>query len=144
MKKHLLMTLCAVAFCLTGCFQTKSTDSMTVLIRSTKHTNRGTPLYIVIKETSMADFLLDDYHKITTQSFWKEDDKDYLTKKVLVPGKTDKIKLDIPSNDKSVGIYFIFTNPGECWKYIVDQPQMKNVKILLGKDQYDAINVYQS
>lgn len=128
---------------LSSCFQTRGEDEMTVQVRTTRSTNRGTPLYIVIKETSMANFLIEDYHHIATQSFWKEEDPTNLTKKILVPGKTNKFNLPIPNN-KSVGIYFIFTNPGECWKYFIDQPQSKNVKILLGKDEYEAINVYES
>jgi len=139
--KRLLFLL---PFFITGCFQTREDQSMTVQIRSSKKTNRGTPLYVIVKETTMADFLIDDYHEIATQSFWKEEDESKLLKKVLVPGKTDKLTVPLPGKEKAVGLYFIFTSPGECWKFIVDDPDSKKVKVLLGEDQYEAINVYQS
>lgn len=140
--KHFYLWLLPLV--LTGCFQTRDENSLTVQVRSTRKTNHGTPLYVVIKETSMTEFLVDDYHEIVAQSFWKEGEGAPLVKKVLVPGKTDKFDLSVPSKDKSIGLYFIFTNPGECWKYFVDRPQSKKVKVLLGNDQYEAVNVYQS
>lgn len=117
---------------------------MVVQVRSSKHTNRGTPIYLVIKETSMADFLIDDYHQIATQSFWKEEHPHQLIKKVLVPGKTTRLTVDIANQEKSLGLYFIFTSPGDCWKYFVDHPRSKTVKVLLGENEYEAINVYDS
>lgn len=115
---------------------------MTFQIRTTSSTNQGTPLYVVIKETKMVNFLVEDYNKIATQSFWKDEDPSKLIKKVLVPGKTHKIKLKPSDPNQSVGIYFLFTNPGESWKYIIDQPKSQKVKVLLGKDEYEAINVF--
>jgi hypothetical protein len=135
----------SLPFIFGGCMKPSgSTEKMTVHIRSCKNTNRGTPLYVIIKETTMVDFLIDDYNHIAAQSFWKEDNHGKLVKKILFPGKTDQIEVDIPNNDKSVGLYFIFTKPGECWKYYVDNPQSKKVKVLLGSDAYEAINVYES
>ncbi len=141
MKKLLLLSL--FPFLLAGCFQVQKGEDVTVQIRTTNATNRGTPLYVVVKETTMSDFLMDDYHQIATQSFWKEDEDNYLLKKMVVPGRTDKFLIEATDNN-SLGIYFIFTNPGECWKYFIDKPASKKVKVLLGKDEYEAINVYGS
>lgn len=135
-----------LTFITSGCFlnnEKENSEQLVVQIRSHKKTNRGTPLYVVVKETSMADFLIDDYHQIATQSFWKEESEKNLFKKVLIPGKIERLKVDLSSEDKSIGLYFIFTNPGECWKYFIDKPKSKNVKILLGDHEYEAINVYE-
>ena len=86
---------------------------------------------------------MDDYHEIASQSFWKEASEHQLLKKVLIPGKTIKIDLPIAQKEKQIGLYFIFTNPGESWKCIIDNPQSKKVKILLGENQCEAINIYQ-
>lgn len=139
MKKLVLLSL--LPFLLAGCLQTKKSEEVTVQIRTTKGTNRGTPLYVVVKETTMSDFLMDDYHQIAAQSFWKEDEDNYLLKKMVVPGRTDKFLIET-SDGKSLGLYFIFTNPGACWKYFIDKPDSKKVKVLLGKDEYEAVNVY--
>ena len=135
--------LFAFLICLTGCFQTKKEDEVTFLIKTTKATNYGTPIYVVVKETSMAQFLIQDYHQIAAQSFWKEEDTSNLVKKVLVPGSTHKITLAVPSKDKSLGVYFLFTNPGDCWKYILNKPKAEKVKILLGEREYKSVNVYE-
>ncbi|MCB1116779.1 MAG: hypothetical protein KDK71_09950 [Chlamydiia bacterium] len=135
--------ICLLLFALvTSCTAQKQEETLTIQIRTTKSTNRGTPLYMIVKEATMAEYLLDDYHEIATQSFWKESEEKHLVKKVIIPGKTNKIVIDVPKKEGSMGLYFIFSNPGECWKYMIDQPQSKRVKVLLGEDQYEAINVY--
>lgn len=128
---------------LTGCFETRSQDEITFLIRTTKSTNKGTPLYVVLKETNTAQFLMQDYHEIAAQSFWKECDTSNLVKKVLVPNSTNKITLPAPDKDKSIGVYFLFTNPGESWKYILNKPKAEKVKILLGENEYKSVNIFE-
>ncbi len=138
-----LLFLFSTLLLLVGCSSQKTEGNpITFQIRTTKETNNGTPLYMIVKETSTGEYLLDDYHELSSQEFWKESDEKVMTKKIIVPGKTNKIVVDTPKNAKSMGLYFIFSNPGECWKYIIDNPQSKRVKVLLGKDQYEAINVY--
>jgi predicted component of type VI protein secretion system len=137
-----LVLIALLAF-LTSCFEAKKDDEVTFLIKTTKSTNQGTPLYVVIKETNMAQFLTQDYHQIAAQSFWKEEDETSLVKKVLVPGTTNKITLQAPGKDKSLGVYFLFTSPGECWKYILNKPKAEKVKILLGDREYKSVNVFE-
>lgn len=127
---------------LASCATQTKDETLTIQIRTTKTTNRGTPLYMIVKETTMAEYLLDDYHELATQSFWKESEEKQVTKKVIVPGRTNKMIIDVPNKEGLMGLYFIFSSPGECWKYIIDKPQSKKVKVLLGEDQYEAINVY--
>lgn len=128
---------------LTSCMQEKKDDEVTFLIKTTKATNQGTPLYVVVKETNMAEFLTQDYHEIAAQSFWKEEESTAVIKKVLVPGSTNKISLPSPGKEKSIGVYFLFTNPGECWKYILNKPKAEKVKILLGEREYKSVNVFE-
>jgi predicted component of type VI protein secretion system len=140
MKNFFFLTITLIF--LTGCMQTKNATDLTIQIRSEHKTNNGTPLYMVVKETTMSEFLMEDYHNISTQAFWKEENPNELLKKHIIPGSSKKIHIPIHNQDKSIGIYFIFTNPGECWKYLVDHPQSKRVKILLGGNQYQEINIY--
>ncbi len=141
MKKTLFF-LIALILC-SGCFREKNADEVTFLIKTTKNTNQGTPLYVVLKETNMAQFLTQDYHEIAAQSFWKEEEEIGGTKMVLVPGSTNQIALPSPGKDKSIGVYFLFTNPGESWKYILDKPKAEKVKILLGEREYTSVNVFE-
>lgn len=140
MKRPIFLVL---LLALAGCLPTKNEDEVTFLIKTGKTTNQGTPLYVVIKETNMAQFLTQDYHQIAAQSFWKEEDTTTLVKKVLVPGTTSKISLPPPGKDKSLGVYFLFTQPGESWKYILNKPKAEKVKILLGEKEYKSVNVFE-
>jgi predicted component of type VI protein secretion system len=142
-QQFYLPLLCSFLLCLTGCFETKKSEEMTLFVRTKKATNNGTPLYVVIKETNMAKFLTQDYQEIASQSFWKEEEAANVVKKVLIPGTTNKITLPVPAKDKSLGIYFLFTKPGECWKYIISKPKAEKIKILLGEQEYEAVNVFE-
>lgn len=135
--------LLIVLMSLASCFYQKNTDEVTFLIKTTKNTNQGTPLYVVLKETNMAQFLIQDYHEIAAQSFWKEEDIPGGAKMVLIPGSTHQVSLPTPGKDKSIGVYFLFTNPGESWKYILDKPKAEKVKILLGEREYQSVNVFE-
>lgn len=128
---------------LAGCFETRKDDKITFLIKTAKKTNHGTPLYVVLQETTMTQFLMQDYHEIAAQSFWNESDHPNLLKKVLIPDSTNKIVIPAPAKDKSLGVYFLFTNPGESWKYILNKPKAEKVKILLGEREYKSVNVFE-
>ena len=142
-KRLRTAALVAALVSLTGCYEAKKEDEVTFLIKTTKETNQGTPLYVVLRETNMAQFLTQDYHEIAAQSFWKEENAPGTVKMVLIPGSTNKITLPSPGKDKSVGVYFLFTNPGESWKYILDKPKAEKVKILLGEREYKSVNVFE-
>lgn len=142
MKKNIFLALLIL---LGGCFgfEAKKDDEITFLIRTKKTTNEGTPLYVVLQETSMAHFLTEDYHEIAAQIFKNENNEKALVKRVLVPGSINKITIPNPGKDKSIGVYFLFTNPGESWKYILDKPKAEKVKILLGEREYRSVNVFE-
>ncbi len=142
-KRLRTLAFAAALASLTGCYEAKNEDEVTFLIKTTKETNQGTPLYVVLRETNMAQFLTQDYHEIAAQSFWKEESEPGTVKMVLIPGSTNKITLPSPGKNKSVGVYFLFTNPGESWKYILDKPKAEKVKILLGEREYKSVNVFE-
>lgn len=142
-RKCRLLLLMFFLISLAGCFETKKDDEITFLIKTTKTTNKGTPLYVVLKETTMAQFLTQDYHEIAAQSFWKETEMTNLVKKVLVPGTTNQLSIPAPGKDKSIGVYFLFTQPGESWKYILNKPKAEKVKFLLGEREYKSVNVFE-
>jgi predicted component of type VI protein secretion system len=142
-KRLKIFAFALITLCFTGCYQTKKEGEVTFLIKTTQETNQGAPLYVVLRETNMAQFLIQDYHEIAAQSFWKEENQPGTVKMVLIPGSTNKITLPVPGKDKSVGVYFLFTNPGESWKYILDKPKAEKVKILLGEREYKSVNVFE-
>jgi len=145
MRRALSVLLSGSLLCLAGCFKSESDDAITFQIRTTESTNRGNPVHVVIKETSAIDFWIDGYPEIS-KLLWteKEEDPSCHFKDSVIPGKTAKIRIEKVAKDKSLGIYFLFTNPKESWKYLIPDPQSQNVKISLGEDECEAINIFKS
>lgn len=125
---------------LTGCMQTKDEDLLSIQIRSSKKTNQGTNFHILVKETTDVEFFQSKYETIANEAI--EDDEKRLVDRVHLPGKTDKFDIKIPSSDRPVAIYFLFTQPGYRWKEKIDNPQSKKVKILLGENEFEDFNVF--
>lgn len=139
-----LLGLSLLLFCSTGCLQLqKNEDVVTFQVRTTDKSNQGTPFYMIVKETSMTDFLMHDYNEIAKSlSQEKEDDPSCYVKECLHPGRTKKITVKPASPDKSLGVYFLFTHPKESWKCIINDPKSQNVKILLGENECQAVNIF--
>jgi hypothetical protein len=113
----------------------------TLQIRTNEETNQGTPFYAVIKSIDYAQFLLDDYKKIATEAMNGKDDPAKLNAVCFVPGETKTIEVENKDN-KPVAIYFIFTHPGEEWKYLTDESEGHQVKILLGENQIKSVRAF--
>ena len=79
---------------------------------------------------------------LLSEDFGKDTEKNYLSKKIIFPGTNNKIIVGTPNLEKPIGLYFIFTHPGECWKYIFDPSLSRRVSVVLGEDQYKAIQIY--
>lgn len=92
----------------------------TVKIRSGKQTNNGAPFYLVVKPTDFPTFLSEDYSLIAKllESSPKEDPG--FETFCIVPGKDQMFTIERPPGIASLGFYFLFTNPGNIWKQIVE------------------------
>lgn len=113
----------------------------TLQIRTSKDTNQGTPFYAVIKSTDYSQFLLDDYQKIATEAMTGKDDPTKLNAPCFIPGETKTIEVENKDN-KPVAVYFIFTHPGEEWKYLTDESEGRHVKILLGENRIKSVRAF--
>lgn len=136
-----------VAFLLTplflsGFFELTNEETIIFQVKTTKETNFGTPFYVLVKSTDLPHFLTDDYQKVAHQNLLKNEDPEYLNTTFLLPGETKTIEVKSPKN-KSTAIYFIFTHPGEEWKYIVNEEGPHKVKILLSQNEIACVNSFK-
>ena len=86
-----------------------------IKIKSSSSTNDGAPFYVLIKETTFATFIVDDYSTITNLVTNPPKDKGCFKTACIVPGENQTVKVEIPDVD-SIAVYFLFTNPGRKWK----------------------------
>jgi predicted component of type VI protein secretion system len=142
-----LTPLILLLILLTGC-ASKSEDekkpiaTKTILqIRTNEDTNHGTPFYVVVKPTDYSQFLTDDYKKVATEAMVGDKDPTKFNTTCFIPGETKTIEVE-NKDDKPVGVYFIFTHPGEEWKYLTDEKEGRKVKFLLGENEIKSIRAF--
>ncbi|MBA2368454.1 MAG: hypothetical protein H0V82_05455 [Candidatus Protochlamydia sp.] len=92
----------------------------TVKIKSSKRTNQGAPFYMVVKPTDFSTFLSEDYPKIAKLLESPPEENPGFETLCIVPGKDQMFTIERPPGFTSLGFYFLFTNPGNIWKQIVE------------------------
>lgn len=111
----------------------------TVRINSTKCTNNGAPFYALVKPTDFSSFLSDDYPKISNLVMNPPKDEEGLEVFCIVPGKDQSISIEACEAD-SLGVYFLFTNPGPIWKQIFElQEGCTSIKIKLDGNEIVSV-----
>ncbi len=116
-------------------FDFLGSDQTFIQIKAKETANHTTPFYVLVKPTSFAQFLQDDYHKIVEEKL--TDDSKFLQVACIIPGDTKLIQFKTPEKE-SVAVYCIFTTPGRDWKYFIDAEGPRKVKILIGEDEIQS------
>ena len=80
--------------------------------------------------SSESDFLTDSYRKITSLVYPNATDPSVLSVLLIWPGRELRVRLDVPKA-KAVGIYCLFTAPGDPWKLLLTQPLAKELRAVL-------------
>ena len=111
---------------LTGC----ASDTVRLRVQSTSQTNAGLPFYVVVRSADSGEFLTQSYDGIAASVFATPKDKSLLHAEVVYPGMEKEIEIAKPEA-QPLGIYFMFTKPGERWKTSRAQPLPSSVDIEL-------------
>lgn len=129
---HLLAALpLAAVLLLGGCSSTK----MKVEVTSTSDTNGGRPFYAVFRSVDPGTYVTDSYEAIAGKVF--APDPTVLRTEVVYPGVKGEIA--VPKSEAlPVGIYFLFTTPGEKWKILRQQPLPSSIQVELGKNDVSS------
>jgi hypothetical protein len=128
--------LCALVVASCGAAPAKPTPREPPLrleITAGKDTNHGGPLYVVVRKLEQAGFLADDYDEIADKLFVEPRDPSLLRKAIVRPGNVVVVEADRTLADGEIlGIYFLFSVPGDAWRLAVLDKKIQRVNIVLG------------
>lgn len=108
-----------------------SSSELSVAVTSLGETNGGRPFYAVVRSVDQGTHFTDTYESIAGKVFANPADPSVLGAEVIYPGVDAKLVVPRPEG-ASVGIYFLFTTPGERWKVHKAQPLTSSVEVELG------------
>ncbi|HEY0480576.1 MAG TPA: hypothetical protein VGD37_23830 [Kofleriaceae bacterium] len=102
-------------------------------ITAGKDTNHGGPLYVVVRKIDRAGFLAEDYDAIADRLFGEPRDPSVLRKAIVRPGEVVAVEADRELADGEIlGVYFLFSVPGDDWRLAIGDAKIQRVKIVLG------------
>lgn len=111
----------------------------TIKIKSSKTTNHGAPFYALVKATDFPTYMADNYVKISSEVAAPPEDLACFETFCIVPGKDQMITVETP-DISSIGIYFLFTDPGSIWKQLIELEEGRPViKIVLEDNKIASI-----
>lgn len=125
------------AICAAGCggavAQIRKPAPVHLEITAGPDTNHGGPLYVVVRKLDQAGFLADDYDAIADRLFSEPRDPSILRKVVVRPGQAITVDADRELADGEIlGVYFLFSVPGDSWRLAVADRAIQRIKIVLG------------
>lgn len=117
-----------ILFSIGGC------KHLTLTIKSMPEANRGKPVYVMVRSVNAKEFLTESYHDVANLLFTDPPDASILAYRVILPGQKQKIRMEKPEKT-AVGVYCMFTEPGDQWKIILPQPLHFRYQITLEQDR---------
>jgi hypothetical protein len=95
--------------------------------------NDQRPVYIVFRKVNAKNFLTENYDNIADMVYADPPDESLLAWHILMPGQNEKVLVAKP--DKlSIGVYVLFTQPGEKWKMLLEKPFKSEYKFNINKN----------
>lgn len=129
-------SLAALAVASCGAAPPKPTPKeppLEVQITAGRDTNHGGPLYVAVRKLEQAGFLADDYDAVADKLFAEPRDPSLLRKAIVRPGNVLTVEADRTLADGEIlGIYFLFSVPGDAWRLAVLDKNVRRVNIILG------------
>lgn len=89
-----------------------------VHVNTTEATNQGLPFYLYIKEVEKGEFVRQEYQEIVYEVNPFADVSPAIQPYFIHPGKNYDIRVPRKQKDKPLGIYVLYTNPGDDWKLL--------------------------
>lgn len=120
---------------ITGCALNKDLPpQLTLVVKSNSGTNNGVPFHIALRSVDTQVFLTDSYQDVAEVIFSTPPDTSVLGTAAIIPGSKREISVNRPE-DMPVGIYCLFTEPGEEWKMMLSQPLYSKYTISLEQNR---------
>lgn len=101
-------------------------------ITAGKDTNHGGPLYVVVRKIDQAGFLAEDYDAIADGLFGEPRDPAVVRKAIVRPDEVTTLDIDRDLADGEIlGVYFLFSVPGDHWRLAISDRRTRRVDIVL-------------
>ena len=109
-------------------------------ITSDEQTNKSTPVYLVVRSVDGQTFLAEHYNAVAEKVFQSTRDESILERKIIFPGQTEVIQIEPPESG-NLGVYVLFSEPGENWRIPLQAPFPEEIVISLGKNQIRRVQI---
>lgn len=121
-------------FFLSGCSKKRPPPpQMFFHVQSDTVTNNGQLFYFVSRNITDKQFLTDDYQMVANMVFADPPEKTIIRSHVILPGTKQQLQIEQPE-ENPLALYFFFTEPGDQWKRLLDQPLAKDYDIKIEKN----------
>lgn len=110
-------------------------DTLVVSVRSPQDLNAGRPVRMLIRAVDQQEYVNESYVAVADKVVAKDDSVLYSA--VIYPQLP--LTALVKTNEKSVGVYFFFTQPGARWKTLLELPLPHSTEIRLGSSTIDSV-----
>ncbi len=110
-----------------------SAPKINFTVKSTTAANEGKPFYIVIRSCNSKEFVTGGYDSVAGALFGDPPDKSIIAYHEVIPGYTLELTAEKPDTN-SIGVYCLFSDPGDEWKQLLPRPLEPRYKIDLGRN----------
>ena len=109
-------------------------------ITADDQTNKATPVYVVVRSVDGQTFLAEHYNAVAEKVFQNKPDETILERTIIFPNQTEVIQIEHPESG-NLGVYVLFSEPGENWRIPLQSPFPQEVLISLGKNQIRRVQI---
>ena len=113
---------------------------VTFRVHTESSTNNGQPFYMLFRMVDTQLFLTESYRDVVAKMFVQPCDTSILAAQSVVPGEILKVNVIKPENN-AIGIYCLFTEPGDQWKLRIVQPLYDNYKLKLEENSIHEVDI---
>lgn len=112
--------------------------STLIHVSTTESTNEGRPFCLYIKEVEKGEFIRHEYQEIVQEVNPFAEEAPAIQPYFLHPGKNYDIRIPRKHMDKPLGIYVLYTNPGDDWKLLATGSN----KVTVSLGDSEILNAY--
>jgi hypothetical protein len=132
-ERFIVMVLAtlAVALGVAGC----NRDTLVLTIRSPQDLNAGRPVRMLVRAVDQQEYVNESYVAVADKVVVKDDSVLYSA--VVYPQLP--LMVSVKKGEKSIGVYFFFTQPGSRWKTLLEMPLPHVTEIRLSTSNIDSV-----
>jgi hypothetical protein len=111
-------------------------DELVINVISDKQINDGRSVYIVLRTVNRMEFMVENYDGISDMVFANPQDNSVIANQMILPGKNEVIHIQKPEKN-GIGIYALFSTPGDNWKIMIEPPFKPEYRIKVKKNRIE-------